>query len=116
MPTGTGIQVVWPNRAEPRATLVVKAKYGRLRERVVGPRTLLTIEEAAAVLERPVAHVRRAIKARLLRAVRRGSRRYLTMGACAGFLREEKADLAAARARLHEPVRSSEEVYRQLEL
>jgi hypothetical protein len=38
------------------------------------------------------------------------------MGTCAGFLREEKADLAVARARLHEPVRSSEEVYRQLEL
>ena len=70
MPTGTGIQVVWPNRAEPRATLVFKAKYGRLRERVVGPRALLTIEEAAAVLERPVVHVRRAIKARLLRANR----------------------------------------------
>ena len=116
MPTGMGIQVVWPNRAEPRATLVFKAKYGRLRERVVGPRALLTIEEAAAVLERPVAHVRRAIEARLLRAVRRGSRRYLTMGACAGFLREEKADLAVARARLHEPVRSSEEVYRHLEI
>ena len=115
MPTGTGIQVVWPNRAEPRATLIFKAERGRLRERIVGPRALLTVEEAAAVLERPVGHVRRAIKARLLRTVHRGGRTYITMASCAGFLREEKADLAVARARLHEPVRSSEEVYRQLE-
>lgn len=116
MPTGIGIQVVWTDRAEPHATLIFKTQGGRLRERVVGPRALLTIAEAAVVLERPVAHVRRAIKARLLRAVRRGSRTYLTMGTCVGFLREEKADLAVARARLHEPVRSSDEVYRQLGL
>ena len=116
MPTVMAIQVVWPDRAEPRAILIFKAEDGRLRERVVGPRALLTIAEAAAVLERPVAHVRRAIKARLLRAVRRGGRECVTMGTCVGFLREEKADLAVARARLHEPVRSSEEVYRQLEL
>ena len=115
MSTATGIQVVWSNRAEPRATLIFKAQGGRLRDRVVGPRALLTIAEAAAVLDRPVAHVRRAIKARLLRAVRRNGREYLTMGTCVGFLREEKADLVVARARLHEPVRSSEEVYRQLE-
>ena len=116
MRSGTGIQVVWANRAKPRATLVFKAEGGRLRERLVGPRALLTIEEVAAVLERPVAHARRAIKARLLQAVRRGGRHYVTMGACVRFLREEKADLAVARARLHEPVRSSEEVYRQFEL
>ena len=116
MRAATGIQVVWRNRAEPRATLILKAESGRLRERVVAPRTLLSIAEAAAVLDRPIAHVRRAIKARLLRAVRRGSRTYLTMATCAGFLREEVADVAVAGARLHEPVRSSEEVYRQLEL
>lgn len=115
MRTGTGIQVIWPNRAEPRATLVFKAEGGRLRQRLVGPRSLLSLQEAAAVLDRPVAHVRRAIKARFLRAVRRGSRNYLTLRTCVGFLREEKADVAVARARLHEPVRSSEEVYRQLE-
>jgi hypothetical protein len=113
---GTAIHVAWPSRAEPRATFVFKTEGGRLRERVVGPRALLTIAEAAAVLDRPVAHVRRAIKARLLRAVRRGGREYVTMSTCVGFLREEKADLAVARTRLHEPVRSSEEVYRQLEL
>ena len=113
--TGTAIHVVWPSRAEPRATLAFKTEGGRLRERVVGPRALLTIAEAAAVLDRPVAHVRRAIKACLVRAVRRGSRTYLTMGTCVGFLREEKADLAVARVRFHELVRFSEEVYRQLE-
>ena len=40
-----------------------------------------------------MAHVRRAIKARLLRAVRRNGREYLTMRTCVGFLREAKADL-----------------------
>jgi hypothetical protein len=83
--------------------------------RVVGPRALLTIAEAAAVLDRPVAHVRRAIKARLLRVVRRGDREYVAMSACVGFLREEKADLAVARARFHELVRACKEVYRKLE-
>ena len=114
MPTATKIQVIWPNPAEPRATLVRKTARGRLRERIVGPRALLTIDEAAAVLERPAEHVRRAIEARLLRPVRRGGRRYLTMRTCTEFRREEQSDLAVARSRLHERVYPAEEVYRQL--
>ena len=114
MPTGAKIQVIWPNPDEPRATLVRKTAQGRLRERVVGPRALLTIDEAAAVLERPAEHVRRAIEAHLLRPVRRGGRRYVTMRTCAEFRREEQSDLAVARARLRDPVRPAEEVYRQL--
>jgi hypothetical protein len=71
---GTAIHVVRPSRAEPRAALVFKTEGQRSRERVGGPRALLTIAEAAA------------------------------------------ADLTVTHARLHELVRSSEEVYRKLEL
>lgn len=110
------IRVVWPNPAGPCATLIRVTPSGRERERTVGPRALLTLDEAAAVLGRPRAGVQRAIRAGFLATRRRGSRRYVTMKACADFRREEEADLAFARVRAHEPDIPADEVYSRLGL
>lgn len=107
------IRVVWPNLAEPRATLIHTTPSGRQRERKVGPRALLTLDEAAAALNRSPEGVRRSIRAGFLRSVRRGGRRYVTMRACAEYRCEAEADLAAARPGDHGPLIPAEEVYRR---
>jgi phosphohistidine phosphatase SixA len=61
-------------------------------ERELGPRGVLTFQEAAAVLDRPVTEVRRAITAAFLRSTRGG----VTVQAALDFLREERADARAA--------------------
>ena len=115
MSPATKIRVSWPDLSVPRATLVQVTTRGEERERTVGPRTLLTVAEAAAVLDRSPAEVLRSIRAGFLRPVRRGSRRYVTMTACRDYVRELLADLAVARARSREPgIRiPAEEVFRE---
>ena len=76
-------------------------RNGRTEERR-GPRSLLTLEEAGAVLERSTAEVVRAIDAGFLRALRRGSQVFVTPSACSEFLREEQEDRALARDRRRE--------------
>ena len=68
-----------------------------------GPRSLLTLDEAAVVLERSPAEVVQAIRAGFLRAQRRGSRVLVTPRSCRDFLDEEAEDRAIARARRREP-------------
>ena len=99
MSSATKIRVIWPDLSVPRATLVQVTSRGEERERTVGPRTLLTVAEAAAVLDRSPAEVLRSIRAGFLRPVRRGSRRYVTMTAGRDYVRELLAGLAVARAR-----------------
>ena len=99
MPSIGKIRVIWPNLSEPRATLFHKTQRGEERERTVGPRALLTLEEAAAVLDRSRADVIGSIRSGFLRATRRGGRRYVTMLSCRDYVRELLADFAVARAR-----------------
>lgn len=95
---------------------------GQTLEREVGPNDLLTLAEAAAVLERPVADVRRAIRTRFLPARRRRRQVLVTVAACHRFLREEREDgqdavAAVERARRTgaQPL-SSDHVFRELGL
>lgn len=99
MSTTAKPRVIWPNPPTPHAILVRSTRSGAEREVRVGPRALLTLDEASALLQRPREQVARAIRGGFLRPVRRGRRRYVTMQACAAFVREELADLAVARAR-----------------
>lgn len=112
MSAATKIRVIWPNPSEPRATLVRVTARGE-RERTVGPRGLLTLDEAAAVLDRSRADVVRSIRAGFLRATRREGRRYVTMLACRDYVRDLLADLSVARTRSREPRVSAEEVFRE---
>jgi hypothetical protein len=107
------MRVVWPDPSEPRATLIRVTPRGEERERTVGPRTLLTLDEAAAVLDRSRADVRRSIRAGFLRPVRRGGRDYVTMQACRDYRRELLADLAIARDRSRGPRIPATEVFRE---
>src|SRR5713226_4272943 len=95
------IRVYRKTRSAPRVTLV-RENRGRSFQREVGPRGLLTIEEAAAVLDRPVAAVRQSIRAGFLRAQRIGGHLVVTLAACHRYLREEAEDRAAIRARRHQ--------------
>jgi hypothetical protein len=88
------------------------ARGGGLRE--LGPRVRLTLDEAAEVLKRPRAEVVRAIRAGFLRVCRRNGRRYVTVQACAAFLREERADWDVARTRRGAPTVPFEQVLREL--
>ena len=99
-------RVAWSHPGEARAMLVTTSSNGHIRERALGPRTLLTLTEAAVVLNRPVAEVRRAIDAGFLRAARRRPRTLVTLRACHTFLDEERAD--GARAALEEMRRTGE--------
>lgn len=65
---------------------------GRELERVVGPRGRLTLAEAAAVLDRPAAEMRKDIRAGFLRALRDRGQVVVTLAACDRFLREERED------------------------
>ena len=100
-------------RRNPRGTLtVVRARQGV--PRVLGPRELLTLDEAAEVLGRPREHVERVIRAGFLRVRRKGTRWYVTVQACQAFLAEERADLHAAHASRGGPFIPAEEVFRQV--
>lgn len=113
MPTATKIRTVWPDSAEPRATLERETPGGRVSSRPLGPRALLGLGEAAVVLKRPRGEVQQAIRTGFLTARRRGNRCYVTMKACTDFLREEEADWAFVRARAHEPTIPADEVLRR---
>lgn len=112
----TKIRARWDDPAQPRATLIRTTPSGRTCARAVGPRTLLTLDEATAVLRRSREAVERSIRARFLRPILRNGRRYITMQACAAFRQEEERDLALARARTHEPTIPAAEVYRRAAL
>ena len=90
---------------------VVRARQGA--PRVLGPRELLTLAEAAEVLGRPLEHVERAIRGGFLRVRRKGTRCYVTVQACRTFLAEERADLRAAHASRGGPFIPAEDVFRQ---
>ena len=85
-------------------------------ERKVGPRGLLTIEEAAAFMRRSPAVVQRSIAAGFLPARRRGRQLVVTLAACDRYLREEAEDIAALRARRHQRRIPGEEVHATLGL
>ena len=68
-------------------------------KREIGPRGLLTIEEAALFMRRPAAAVRRSIAAGLLQARSRGAQRLVTLAACDRYVRTEANDSAAIHAR-----------------
>lgn len=104
----TRIHVFWEN--PPRGALTVERALpsGRTVERALGPRGLLDLDEAAAVLGRPRDQIIRAIRAGFLRARRRGQQRYVTVQACMDFLREERADIRAQEQTL-ERVRAGRE-------
>ena len=107
------MRVIWPDLAVPRATLIRITVRGQERERILGPRALLTLHEAAAVLDRSREDVLRSIRAGFLRPVRRGARQYVTMAACRDYVRELLADLTVARARSRGPRIPAEEVFRE---
>ncbi len=102
--TQTRIYVYWENPPGAGLTIERVLPSGRTIERALGPRGLLDLDEAATVLGRPRDEVLRAIRAGFLRATQRqisgargGRRLYVTVQACVGFLREERADVEAAR-------------------
>jgi len=80
----------------------------------VGRRSWLNIEEAAAVLERPVAVVLESIRAGFLRARGTGRRARITVAACERFRAEETADWALVRARRGQRAHSAAQVHAEL--
>jgi hypothetical protein len=95
---------------------LVRDVRGRRLEREVGPRARLTVEEAAAVLDRPVAAVRIAIRAGFLRVRQVGGRAMITLAECQRYLREESEDRAAVRARRQQRRYPAEKVHARLGL
>lgn len=93
--TRSRIRVCWEN--PPGGALIIERDMpsGRTAERALGPRGLLDLDEAAAVLDRSRDEVVRAIRAGFLRARRRRQQLYVTVQACTDFLREEQADITA---------------------
>ncbi|MBI2203627.1 MAG: hypothetical protein HYU41_07250 [Candidatus Rokubacteria bacterium] len=77
----------------------VREVNGRKTEREVGRRSWLSIDEAAALLERPSTAVLESIRAGFLRARGTGRRARITVAACERFRAEEAADLALVRTR-----------------
>ena len=103
----TILRAAWRTKVrEPRVTLRREAR-GRVEERELGPRDVLTLEEAAAILKRPVSEVQRDVRARFLRATRRKGRVMVTVAACRQFLDEERGDGEAA-LRVAERIRLGE--------
>jgi hypothetical protein len=97
-PAPARIRVCWENPfGTPR--LILETRRGnQVVERPLGPRGILTLDQAAAVLERPRAAVLCEIRAGLLRPVRRRGRTVgVTVRACAEFLAEQRQDLVASR-------------------
>lgn len=70
----TTLRAAWQREADgPRVTLS-RVMRGRVEQRELGPRDVLTIPEAAVILKRPVSEARKDIRARFLRATRRKGR------------------------------------------
>jgi len=103
------IRVWWENPPSAALTIERELPSGRTTERVLGPRGLLDLDEAAAVLGRSRDQVVRAIRSGFLRTTSRqisGARTrrlYVTVQACVDFLCEERADVEAARRAEKEP-------------
>lgn len=96
--TVTGVRV-----SRPRGTGTLRIAIARGQtEREVGPRGLLTIEEAAAFMGRSPAAVQRSIASGFLPARRRGRDLVVTLAACDRYLRQEAEDIAAVRRRRHQ--------------
>ena len=133
MATRTNPRTRFEVRDNPPA-LVRTLASGRERTRALRPRTRLTYEEAAAVLDRPREYIVRAVRSGLLRSVRSPvrpalrrvrrarlrtrlrRRRFVTFGACLAFLRGEASDGRAAVAAMNfgGPSIPAHEVYRRL--
>lgn len=101
-------------RPGPPRIAVVREMGARKVERLVGPRAWLTLDEAAALLERPAAVVARSIQNRFLRARRRGRDVFVTVAACEQFLHEEREDIRHARATENERRHAAPEVHAEL--
>lgn len=121
MPTTTKpatptIRLIWPNPRELRPTLVRETPRGARGERRLGPRAVLSLAEAAVVLQRSAEEVRRAIRTGFLRACRRRPRPAVTFRSCQEFLREEAYDGRVAKARIEADAAPlpAAEVYRDL--
>ena len=92
----TPLRAAWQREANgPRVTLRRELR-GRVEQRKLGPRDVLTVAEVAVILKRPVSEVRKDIRARFLRATRRKGRVVVTVAACRQFLDEEREDGKAA--------------------
>lgn len=96
-----------------RVTLVREVN-GRRMEREVGRRGWVSVEEAAALLERPPAAVLEAIRAGFLRARGTGRRARITVAACERFRAEEVADWALVRARRGQRTYPAAQVHAEL--
>ena len=83
------------NAGEARVSLRREVR-GRVEERELGPLDVLTLNEAAVILKRPVTEIRKDIRRRFLRATRRKGRVVVTVAACRKFLDEELEDGGAA--------------------
>lgn len=103
------IRASWhqPTGPVPRVTLA-RIVRGVPVERTVGPRGLLTLEEAAAVLDRPIREVRKDIRTAFLPARRHEGRLVVTVAACYRFLVEEREDGQGACAALEEMRRTGQ--------
>lgn len=115
------IRVWWENPPSAALTIERELPSGRTTERALGPRGLLDLDEAAAVLGRSREQVVRAIRSGFLRATRRqisgartSRRLYVTVQACVDFLCEERADVDAARRAEKQPAISWEIVRQRL--
>jgi hypothetical protein len=119
MPTKTAhrLLVRWeksPPGVTPRLT-VERAGRGKARSETLGPRGVLTLEEAVVALGAPsMDAVRRSIRTGFLQVRRRGSRYVVTVQECAKFLREMRADGEAALATRGQRTIRAEEVFRRL--
>jgi hypothetical protein len=86
-----------PVKRKPNPAVATATPSRRRRDDSIDRRQL-TLEEAAAVLERPVSEVQKDIRARFLRARRVRGVEIVTVAECHRFLAEERADRAALHA------------------
>ena len=92
----TGVAAAWvTDAAEVRLTLRREVR-GRVQQRELGSRDVLTMNEAAAVLKRPLRELRQDIRSGFLRATRRKGHVVITVAACRRFIDEEREDGEAA--------------------
>ena|SRR2546425_12570231 len=103
----TTLRAAWHTEAGEPRVIFRREVRGRVEERSLGPRDVLTLEEAATILKRPVNEIRKDIRTRFLRTTRRKGRLVVTVGACRQFLDEEREDGEAA-IRVAERIRRSE--------
>ena len=92
----TPLRAAWQHEPDGHRVTLRRELRGRVEQRKLGPRDVLTVAEAAVILKRPVSEVRKDIRARFLRATRRKCRVVVTVAACRKFLDEEREDGKAA--------------------